>query len=139
MMSLLCVPCTVLPNSNICLDHMLYLYHNVALYCFISVRILVVSFTLCGYSRCKCLYIVQHLYKYLLSALSGEKNRDVINCSIIFLCTKKERKENIFKMDWKWEVMTLTWCSLHALRNKSFFFSLLKIAFSLGLFKYECI
>lgn len=32
--------------------------------------ILVVSSTFCRNRRCKCLYIVQHLYKYLLSALS---------------------------------------------------------------------
>lgn len=50
-------------------------------------KIPVVSSTLCRGRRCKCLYIVQHLYKYLLSALSGgKKHRGILNCSIIFLC-----------------------------------------------------
>lgn len=71
------------------------LCHTVALHRFIRKTILVVSSTFCRNSRCKCLYIVQHLYKYSLSALSGgKKNRGILNRSIIFLCKKKEK---IFK------------------------------------------
>lgn len=67
------------------------LYHTVALHRFIRQKtILVVSSTFCRNIRCKCLYIVQHLYKYLLSALSGRKNRGILNGSIIFLCKERE-------------------------------------------------
>lgn len=70
------------------------LYHTVALHRFIRKTILVVSSTFCRNRRCKCLYIVQHLYKYLLSALSGgEKNRGILNRSIIFLCKKIQKKK----------------------------------------------
>lgn len=71
-------------------------YCGLALLC--RKTILVVSSTFCRNSRCKCLYIVQHLYKYLLSALLGDtkNNRGISNCSIIFLC-KKKKKEKIFK------------------------------------------
>lgn len=78
-------------------DHLFsHLYHTVALLRFIRKTILVVSSTVCRNIRCKCLYIVQHLYKYLLSALSGGKNRGILNCFIIFLCKKKEK---YLKMD----------------------------------------
>lgn len=53
-------------------------------------KIPVVCSTFCRNRRCKCLYIVQHLYKYLPSNLSGGKYRGIWNCSIIFLCKKNK-------------------------------------------------
>lgn len=86
-----------------------FLFHSVALHCFIwkkkkkntKEKISVVCSTFSRNRRCKCLYIVQHLYKYLPSALSGG-NIEVYEIVPLFFYVKKTTmREKIFKNEWK--------------------------------------